>query len=134
MNRYVTDTHALIWHLYDSPKLPPTVRAIFARADAGEDEIIIPSITLVEIIYLTEKRRISTDAVQKVFGLLNSGADNYRIAALETSVAYAVQRVDRALVPELADRIIVATALQLGLPLIAHDRQIEQVVELAVVW
>lgn len=134
MNHYVTDTHALIWHLYESPKLPPNVRAIFERADAGEDTIIIPTITVVEIIYLVEKQRISADAVHKVFNLLQSGADNYRVAALESSVAFAVQRIDRAQVPELADRIIAATALQLGLPLISRDRQISQVADLVVVW
>lgn len=107
MNRYVADTHALLWHLYGSPKLSPTVKAIFERVDAGED---------------------------KVFDLLRAGADNYRVAALEIDVAQAVQQVDRAVVPELPDRIIAATALHLGLPLICHDRQIESLPGLITVW
>jgi PIN domain nuclease of toxin-antitoxin system len=134
MNRYVADTHALIWHLYGNPKLSPAVKAIFERTDVGEDSVIVSAITLVEIIYLTEKQRIPADAAQKVFELLRSGADNYRVAALEVAVAQAVQQVDRALVPELPDRIIAATALHLGLPLICHDRQIESLPGLVIVW
>lgn len=134
MNRYVADTHALIWHLYSSPKLSPAAKAIFERTDAGEDGIIVSAMTLVEIIYLMEKRRIPADAVKRVFELLRSGADNYRVAALEISVAQAVQQVDRTLVPELPDRIIAATALYLGLPLICHDRQIESLPGLITVW
>ena len=48
MNRYVADTHALLWHLYGSPKLSPTVKTIFARVDAGEDGVMVSAITLVE--------------------------------------------------------------------------------------
>jgi len=40
-------------------------------------------------------------------------------------VALALREVERRLVPDLPDRIITATALHLGLPLISRDRQIQ---------
>ena len=134
MSQYVTDTHALIWHLYANPKLSPAARDIFDRADAGEAQIVIPAIALIEIIYLAEKKRIPTDAVQKSLGLLTSGLDNYQIAAIDAFVAQAVQRIDRATVPEMPDRIIAATALYLNLPLITRDERIEKISDLTVVW
>jgi len=55
MNRWVTDTHAFLWHLYNAKRLSAKVRSIFSEADSGEDQIFIPAIVLVEIIYLSEK-------------------------------------------------------------------------------
>ncbi len=37
MSGYVTDTHALLWHLYGNSKLSPAAKSIFDRADAGDD-------------------------------------------------------------------------------------------------
>jgi PIN domain nuclease of toxin-antitoxin system len=134
MSQYVTDTHALLWHLYNNPKLSSVAKIIFEQTDAGNDEIFIPAIVLVEIIYLTEKKRIPADAVQKSLDLLTSDTDNYHIAPLDAFVARAVQSIDRAVVPELPDRIIAATALALGLPLITRDERIKSVTGLVQVW
>ena len=40
-------------------------------------------------------------------------------------IAEAMQRVTREEIPEFADRMILATALQLGVPVITRDRKIE---------
>jgi predicted nucleic acid-binding protein len=45
---------------------------------------------------------------------------------LDYDVAEAMQRVDRAQVPDMPDRIIAATALALGVPLITSDGKIRQ--------
>lgn len=114
MSQYVTDTHALIWHLYADPKLSPTCQSIFDRTDAGEDAIFVPNITLIEILYLAEKKRIPANAVETSIALIASEAENYQIAPLDIAVVQATQRIDRSAVPELPDRIIAATALSLA--------------------
>lgn len=134
MSRWVTDTHALLWHLYDDKKLSARARDIFTRTDVGEHQIVIPAIVLVEIIYLAEKGRIAANAVNHVLALLESGADNYVIADLDLGVATTLRAVDRSLVPEMPDRIIAATALHLNLPLLTYDRQIVTLPALTVVW
>ncbi len=134
MNRWVTDTHALLWHLYNAKRLSPKVRSIFSEADAGECQIVIPAIVLVEIIYLSEKGRIDVNAVRHVFTLLRSGADNYVIAPLDLDIAATVEMVDRTVVPELPDRIITATALHLDLPLLTRDTQIVKYDRVTAVW
>lgn len=134
MKRWVTDTHALIWHLYNAKRLSPEVRRIFAQVDNGEGQIIIPAITLVEIIYLAEKERIDVKAVKQVIKLLRSGVDNYVIAPLDLDVAATLQHVDRAIVPEMPDRIITATALHLKLPLLTRDSEIVKFDQITAVW
>ena len=44
MNDVVTDTHALIWYLEDSPKLSASANEIFEQCDRGEITIYIPTI------------------------------------------------------------------------------------------
>ncbi len=41
MSAYVTDTHALLWHLSNDPVLSASASALFHQADAGVVEIII---------------------------------------------------------------------------------------------
>jgi predicted nucleic acid-binding protein len=48
----VTDTHGLIWYLEDSPRLGRAARDVFDACDRGEGVIYVPTICLVEIVYL----------------------------------------------------------------------------------
>jgi PIN domain nuclease of toxin-antitoxin system len=59
---FVVDTHALVWHLEDSPKLGRAAARILRDR---ESELIIPSIVLAETRYLSAKipPRVSWDDV-----------------------------------------------------------------------
>ncbi|MBU0567134.1 PIN domain-containing protein [bacterium] len=57
MERYVIDTHALVWFLEKSRKLGKKVREILGTK---ERILIIPTIVLAEIKYLHKKHRFST--------------------------------------------------------------------------
>jgi len=54
-------------------------------------------------------------------------------AEVDAEVALAVQQVPRTQVPDMPDRIIAATALHLGVPLISRDRRIS-LSAVATVW
>lgn len=66
MNQFVTDTHALLWHLSNDPSLSIAARDVFLSADAGQADIFIPSIVLVEVVYLTERQRIAHDLIDRI--------------------------------------------------------------------
>ena len=134
MSRYVTDTHALVWHLFQSQQLSSQVKTIFKNADAGTNQIVIPAMTLVEIIYLSERKRIDQNAVQNLLNLLNTGHDNYIIAPLDVGITLDLQKVDRTTIPEMPDRIIAATALHLGLPLLTRDHKIQAANNIITIW
>lgn len=124
MPDYVTDTHGLIWYLQDDSRLGPAASDAFDQCDAGEIRIYIPSISLVEIIYLQEKGKIPVDLKDRLETELNEGTSGLVVAPLDAAVATSVAKVSRASVPDLPDRVIAATALRLGLALITRDHKI----------
>ena len=121
----VTDTHGLIWYLEDSPLLGPGAKEVFDACDRGEIIVYIPTICLVEIAYLQEKERIPTDLKMQLDAELRAGTSGLVLVDLTAEVANAVAHVPRSDVPDMPDRIIAATALHLGLPLISRDRRIQ---------
>jgi PIN domain nuclease of toxin-antitoxin system len=125
MPDFVTDTHGLIWYLEDSPRLGPAARKAFDTCDRGEIIVHVPTICLVEIIYLQEKGRIPADLKAQLDAELRAGTSGLVLADLTAEVASAVARVPRTEVPDMPDRIIAATALYLDLPLISRDRKIQ---------
>ncbi|MEA3340589.1 MAG: PIN domain-containing protein [Chloroflexota bacterium] len=133
MRSYVVDTHFLIWYLQDNPRLSPRGRSIFSRADKGKATIAIPTIALVEMIYLADKKRIANTLVEAALSLLRGASGNYRLAPLDLAVVEAVVQVPRSIVPDMPDRIIAATALSLDLPLLSRDSAIEAVEALDVI-
>jgi PIN domain nuclease of toxin-antitoxin system len=121
----VTDTHGLIWYLEDDPRLGPEARANFEACDRGETTIYVPTICLVEIVYLQEKGRIAPD-LQRLFDALLQAGTTYLVPAnLTVEIVDTMSRLPRTDVPDMPDRIIAATALHLGLPLISRDRKIQ---------
>ncbi len=77
MNEYVTDAHALLWHILSSSKLSPAAALIFKQTDENEARIYIPTIVLVETVYLIEKARVPKSAIDTVIGLLETQPTNY---------------------------------------------------------
>ncbi|RMF34090.1 MAG: PIN domain-containing protein, partial [Chloroflexi bacterium] len=120
----VTDTHALIWYLTDDPRLGPAASLAFDACDRRECIVYVPTICLVEILYLQEKGRIPATLKDLFDAALQRGNTGLAIADLTAAVATAVARVPRDQVPDMPDRIIAATALHLGVPLISRDRKI----------
>lgn len=121
MSNLVTDTHALIWYLEDSTRLSPTANQAFEECERGEIVIYIPTICLVEIVYLQEKGRISADMKSQLDAALIAGTSGMILANLTDEVVTALATITRDSVPDMPDRIIAATAKYLGLPLISRD-------------
>ena len=124
MTDYVADTHALIWYLENSPRLGSQARVAFDACDRGEIQIYVPTICLVEIVYLMEKGRISPEMKSMLDEELKSGESGLVLADLNMDVVDQIANVLRDDIPDLPDRVIAATELALNLPLISRDRKI----------
>lgn len=125
MTDYVTDTHALIWYLENSPRLGSGARAAFDSCDQGEASIYVPTICLVEIVYLIEKERIPEEMLFLLEDELKAGTSGLVLADLNADVVREIKNIIREDIPDLPDRIIAATALSLKLPLITRDKKIQ---------
>lgn len=86
--------------------------------------IYVPSITLVEIVYLVEKGRFTEELFYRLVKVCEDPENVLRLASLDLAVSLALSRVRREQVPDMPDRIIAATALALGLPLVTRDGKI----------
>lgn len=113
-----------IWHLSADARLSIDAQTIFQQADTGAVEIYIPSIVLVEAVYLAEKKRIDEVLIEETLTLFTRFDYPYRLAVLDVETVQALRVINRSDIPDMPDRIIVATAYQLGLPLISRDKRI----------
>ncbi len=124
MTAVAADTQSIIWYLTNSPKLSAVALAALDDAIQNGDLIYVSSITIVEATYLVEKNRIAETTMAQLTAILKDSANGYKLAPLSLEIAQAVRQVPREIVPEMPDRIIAATALQMGVPLVTSDLQI----------
>lgn len=127
---FVSDTHALVWWFTNSPKLGEKASKAFTQCDRGECVIVIPSIVLAEALSIFDKKRVSFD-FKKLFRQV-SDSDNFVIMALDYPILDAM--LDLKDLPELHDKIIVATAKLLGLPLITKDASLRKLSNIKTIW
>lgn len=120
----VADTHAVIWYLYQDPRLSLTAKKMFEKTAAAGDSIAFSAITLAEIVYLTERGRIGKEAFQRLGKAVGEELSVLIEIPFNRAVAEAMDEVPWNEVPDLPDRIIAATATMLRVPLISRDRVI----------
>lgn len=127
---FVTDTHALIWWFTDNPKISQKATEIFERCEKGENIIFIPSIVLAESLSIFDKKRVLFDFKKLLKQIQES--DNFVLIALDYPVLQKMLVLKN--IPELHDKIIVATAKYLNLPIITKDKMLQNLFNLKTVW
>lgn len=121
----VLDTHLAIRYLRPSKELSPAALQAIRRAVSSGKPIYVSAISLVETIFLVEKGRLPLEALKRLEAALKDTASGLMVAPVDTAVADSVSKVPRTVVPDMPDRIITATAIHLGLPLITRDQRIQ---------
>jgi PIN domain nuclease of toxin-antitoxin system len=121
----VLDTHAAIWYLLDAASLSQTVFSLIDGAAAAGQPTYISAVSLVEVVYLVERGRIAANAFETFVAELKKDHPAFAVVPLDSEIAAVLRKIARNVVPDMPDRIIAATALHLGLPLVTRDRRIQ---------
>ena len=134
MSAVVADTHTIIWYLRSPDKLSTEAAIALDGAINSGNPIYISAISIVEIVYLTEKNKIPEAALEQLLQTLSDSDTSLVVALLDKSVAQSLAKIPRLTVPEMGDRIIAATALHLSLPLVTKDYKIRALSVIQTIW
>jgi PIN domain nuclease of toxin-antitoxin system len=129
----VADTHTALWHLYDDERLSLAAGRFIDQAAAAGNQIVISSISLAEIVYLIEKNRLPENAYVDLKAALADPDHVLKEAPFTVEIVDAMRQVPRADVPDMPDRIVAATAVYFGMPVISRDGHI-RAANLQTVW
>jgi len=120
----VADTHVLLWNLSNDPKLSRRAAAFLDEVGQQRSQIAVSSISLIEMVYLIEKGRITSESLTRTINMLNDTEGIFMEIPVDQRIARALARVDAAQIPDMPDRIVAATALHLNVPIISRDGRI----------
>jgi PIN domain nuclease of toxin-antitoxin system len=129
----VTDTHALLWFARgESRKLGAQARRLFRRVDEGTAVMMIPTIALVE---LSEAGRRGSIRFPDGFSRWSTALfSTRRFFPAELTFEIVLRAEELYTIPERGDRLIAATAAQLGHSLLTRDPEIGRVSGVQVIW
>ncbi|TWT03134.1 type II toxin-antitoxin system VapC family toxin [Reyranella sp. CPCC 100927] len=117
------DTHVLIWAVQDDARLGKRARrAIDAAADA--DALHVSAITAWEVAMLAHKGRVTLGKEAGAWIDEALGLPGMRLTPLLPSIAVDSVRLPGDALKDPADRIIIASARHVGVPLLTADKVI----------
>ncbi len=91
---YVADTHSLVWYFTDDSRLSEKALRAF-ELTAQEGIIIIPSIVLAEIIFISQKGRITLTFEETLTKI--EQYENFDIAALDVDILREADKIEAGL-------------------------------------
>ena len=129
----VLDTHTWLWFISKPEVL--SKRAIEAvSAAVKEKSVLISSISAWEVALLVIKKRLTlaldvTDWIAK-----SENLPFIQFIAVSNSIAVKSINLPQPLHPDPADRIIIATALSAGAPLVTKDKKLLNYPHVKTIW
>ncbi len=131
---YVSDAHALLWHLYWPQRLGEAAQQVFSDADSGKATIFIPAVVVAEVIMVVQKGRLpgaSLDHLIPYFHSMNE-SENYPLTSLLPETVIASHGYS--IIPDIFDRLIVTEAILKNLPVITRDQNIQESGLVSTIW
>ncbi len=120
----VADTHTALWYLLKNPRLSTAARKFIDEAARNGDEIMVSPISIAEVVYLVEKGRLDLSAYHGLKQALEDPEYVIGEAPFTNEVIEAMRHVPRVEIPDMPDRLIAATAVYLGVPVVSRDGRI----------
>ena len=126
------DTHVVVWLAFDPSQLSKNARAAINDARQKGEGLAISDITLLELATLSNKGRIRLNISLESF--LAEVEARFIVLPITGRACVRVLALPKAYPKDPADRIIGATALVEGLPLLTADQNIRRSRALRTIW
>ncbi|HEY4003144.1 MAG TPA: type II toxin-antitoxin system VapC family toxin [Candidatus Xenobia bacterium] len=122
--KLLLDTHILLWWIHGDSRLSRPQEHALTQAVSNHDDLVVSDITLWEVAMLVGLKRIKlTIPVRDWLDIAVAGPEVQR-QHITPAIAAQVAALPDTFHRDPADRILVSTALVLGLPLVTSDRRI----------
>ncbi len=130
----ILDTHVLLWWASGSDSLSAAASEVIKKTLARGSEIIVSSITAWEISMLINKERLilSMD-VESWFDEV-SQIDGVRFVPVDNEIGIKSTALPGEFHKDPADRMIVATARKLAIPLVTADQKLIKYEYVKTIW
>lgn len=129
----VLDTHTLVWWLSDSSKLSAKARKAIS-SQQGEGKLIVSSISAWEMAMLVQRGRLALTIDVNDWLSHVARLEAIRFMPIDNQIAVRSTALPGQFHNDPADRMIVATAQQVGAPIVTSDRKIRDYEHVATIW
>lgn len=130
----VLDTHVLVWWVDgDSKKLSRKARQAIEQR-SKRNELLVASISVFEITTLERRGRLRFNISAAEWLARVRRLPEFHIEPLSDDIAERAGQFGDAFPGDPADRMIAATALLRGVPLVTHDERLRSVEYLKTIW
>ncbi len=121
--RILVDSAPIIYHLEGHPVFGPRYADVFARAESGDHQLVISTVTLAEV--LTGPLRQGDERLADDYRQALTRPPTWLVADLTVAVANRAARIRSQTRLRLPDAAILATALEMScIALVSHDRDL----------
>jgi len=125
----LADTVTIIRHFSKLGRIGRKASSILEGVEEGGHHLFLSTISLVEILYLSEKKRIMVN-LEESLDMIQESA-NYSVVDLTTPIVRFAEKIKY---PEIFDRLIISTAQYLNVPLITSDKAIRKSGVVETIW
>jgi PIN domain nuclease of toxin-antitoxin system len=129
----VLDTHAWVWWLDDPRKLPARARKAVNEA-AADEAVYISTISTWEIMLLASGGRLEFRMDARDWIARSEALPFIHFVPVDNPIAIRSVRLPGSFHKDPADRIILATAMTMGAPVVSSDSRIKEYSHVKSIW